>query len=404
MIGGKPLALVRTAALAVLALVVSLGGSALSADPVEVNVIVPLSGSGSLIGQSGRTALQVLEKRVNASGGIRGRPLQFTIYDDQSNPQVALQLANQIISKNAQIIMGSSLVGSCSAIVPLLKNGPVLYCFSPGIDPPAGSFAFANGVASGDLMAAQIRYFHDRRFKRLAWISTTDASGQDGEAGMDAAIARPENAGLTVVDREHFNVTDLSVEAQMARIKAANPDALVTWASGTPMGTIMHGINDAGLDKLPLLISAANLGFVQLKQYAPMLPAASYTGANAVFSADLVTDRPVKQAILDMTAAVTASGQRMDYLTSADWDPGQIVVSALRALGPDATAEQIRSYIANLRGFVGIAGRYDFTKVPQRGVSAENAYVVRWDAPGDRFVPVSRGGGVPASYVPQPTG
>lgn len=253
-----------------------------------------------------------------------------------------------------------------------------------------------NAIASYDLMAAQIRYFHDRNFKRIAWISTTDASGQDGEAGLDAAIARPESAGLTVVDREHFNVADLSVEAQMARIKASNPDALVTWASGTPMGTIMHAISDAGLDKLPLLISTANLGYLQLKQYAPMLPANAYTGANAVFSADLITDRPVKQAILDMTSAVVASGGRVDFLMSTAWDPAQIVVAALRQLGPDASAEQIRNYISNLRGFVGVDGRYDFRNVPQRGLTAENAYVVRWDAHDDRFVAVSRAGGVPA--------
>ena len=377
-------------------LVAAFAAPARSADPVQVNVILALTGNGTLIGQSERAALQVFEKRVNATGGIKGRPLQFVVYDDQSNPQVDVQLANQIIAKNAQIIMGSSLVGSCSAMVPLLKNGPVLYCFSPGIHPPAGSFAFTAGIASNDLILAQIRYFHDRNFKRLAWLSTTDASGQDGEAGMDAAVARPENAGMTVVDREHFNISDLSVDAQMSRIKAANPDAIVTWASGTPMGTIMHAISDAGLDKLPLLISAANLGYTQLKQYAPMLPADSYTGASAVFSADLIADRPVKAAILDMTAAVAASGGRVDFLMSTAWDPAAIVVAALRQLGPDASAEQIRTYISGLSGFAGVDGRYDFRAVPQRGLAAENAYVVRWDAPGDRFVPVSRAGGVPA--------
>ena len=354
-----------------------------------------MTGSGALLGQSARTALQVLEKRVNATGGIKGRQLEFVIADDQSNPQVDVQLANQLIGKNAQIILGSDLVALCSAMVPLLKTGPVLYCLSPGIHPPEGSFAFTAGAASNDLMAAQIHYFHDRNLKRLAWISTTDASGQDGEAGLDAAVARPENAGLTVVDREHFNITDLSVEAQMARIKASNPDAIVTWASGTPMGTVMHGISDAGLDK-PLLVSAANLSYTALKSYAPMLPPTSYTAASAIFSANVITDRPVKQAIVDMTSAFSAAGVRADYLLSIAWDPALIVVSALRQLGPDATADQIRKYIIGLKGFVGVNGRYDFSAVPQRGLTAQNSYVVRWDAPGDRFVPVSRGGGVPA--------
>jgi branched-chain amino acid transport system substrate-binding protein len=365
-----------------------------SAEPVQVNVILPLTGSGALLGQGARTGLQLLEKRVNASGGIRGQQMQFVIADDQSSPQVAVQIANQLIAKNVPVILGSSLVGLCGAIVPLLKNGPVLYCFSPGIHPQAGSFAFTAGIASADLMAAQIHFLHERNVKRLAWIGTTDASGQDGEAALDAAAALPANAGMTVVDREHFNITDLSIEAQMARIKAANADAIVSWASGTPMATVVRGISDAGLDK-PLLVSAANLGYTALKQYAPTLPANSFTAANAVFSVESVTDQPVKRALLDMGSAFTAAGLRPDFLAAIAWDPGFIVVSALRKLGPDATAEQIRAYIAGLRGFVGTNGRYDFTKVPQRGLGAENSYVVRWDGPGDRFIPVSRGGGIP---------
>jgi branched-chain amino acid transport system substrate-binding protein len=365
-----------------------------SAEPFQINVILPLSGSGALLGTSARTGLQLVEKRVNATGGIRGQQVQFVIADDQSNPGVALQIANQLIAKNVPVILGSSLVGLCSAIVPILKTGPVLYCLSPGIHPPAGSFAFTAGIASGDLMTTQIHYLHERGFKRLAWIGTTDASGQDGEAALDAAVALPENAGMTVVDREHFAVADLSVDAQMARIKAANPDAVVSWASGAPMGTVMNGLTNSGFAK-PLLISAANLGYTALKQYAKILPEASYTAASAVFSVDSVTDRPVKSALNEMTAAFNSAGMRADFLSSIPWDAAQIIVSAFRKLGPDANAEQIRAYIAGLRGYVGIYGRYDFAKVPQRGLGAENSFVVRWDGPNDKFVPVSRGGGVP---------
>ena len=88
-------------------------------------------------------------------------------------------------------------------------------------------------VAAYDIVAAEVRYFHDRKLRRIAWVSTTDASGQDGEEGFDLALQRPENAGITVVDREHFAIPDLSVEAQMSRIKAANVDAIVTWAGRT---------------------------------------------------------------------------------------------------------------------------------------------------------------------------
>jgi len=274
-------------------------------------------------------------------------------------------------------------------------HGPVNYCLSPGVEGEPGGFTFASSIAAHDIIAGEVRYLHDRGWRRLAWISSTDASGQDGELGFNAALALPQNAGITVADREHFNVADLSVEAQLTRIKAANVDAIVTWTSGAQMGTLLRGIQDVGLDKLPLMISAANLSYRNLKAFAQMLPANALSCANDAFSADVITDPAVKRALLDMTEAFKAAGERPDYLSTLAWSSASVVLAALRQVGPDASAEELRKHIAGLRGFADAEGRLDFTTVPQRGLNSANAFVVRWDAANDRFVPVSRAGGIP---------
>ena len=43
---------------------------------------------------------------------------------------------------------------------------------------------------------------------------------------------------MTVVAREHFNLTDISVAAQMANIKSSGAQALIAWSTGTPVATI----------------------------------------------------------------------------------------------------------------------------------------------------------------------
>ena len=368
---------------------------------MQINVILALTGNGAFVrNQPTHGPRDGFETRVNATGGIKGRPVQFVVSDDQSNPQVDVQLANALIAKNAPVILGPDLLAGCSATMPLLKTGPVLYCLSPGGRIVPGSFAFTTSIAAYDLIAAQVRYFHETGiFGDWRGSSGTDASGQDGEQGFDLALARPENAGMSVVDREHFNVTDLSVEAQLTRMKAANPDAVVTWTSGTQMGTLLRGGSPMpGLEKLPLMISAGNLGYRQRRSNCTQrcFRSNSYSCANDVFSADAVTDPAVKQALLETRPLPSsAAGERADYLSSLAWGPAQLVVAALRRLGPDATEEQIRGYIAGLRGFAITDGRVDFPAIPQRGLASQNAFVVRWDAAGDRFVPVSRSGGVP---------
>ena len=74
---------------------------------------------------------------------------------------------------------------------------------------------------------------------------------------------------------------------------------------------------------------------------------------------------------------------------------GLIVIAALKSLGPDAGAEQIRSYIANLADFAGIDGIYDFKANPERGLGPENAIVVRYDAKAKAWTWLTKPGGEP---------
>jgi branched-chain amino acid transport system substrate-binding protein len=74
----------------------SFGAPAAAADlpPVEVPVILPLTGPAANIGQELQKSMGLAEKFVNDTGGIRKQPLHFTFLDDQGQPQVAVQLMN----------------------------------------------------------------------------------------------------------------------------------------------------------------------------------------------------------------------------------------------------------------------------------------------------------------------
>src|ERR1019366_9937250 len=96
----------------------------------------------------------------------------------------------------------------------LMKTGPVQFCFSSGFPPPAGSYGFSYGMSTDDLIAVNVHYFHERGWKKVAMITSIDASGQDGERAFDVALNAPENKDMTVVTREHFNNSDVSVAAQ----------------------------------------------------------------------------------------------------------------------------------------------------------------------------------------------
>lgn len=367
---------------------------ATAADPYEVNAIIPLTGGGTFIGVAERDALTALEASVNKSGGIAGRPLHFAIADDQSNPSLAVQLTNGLLAKKVPVIIGSSLTAMCNAQTPLITGGgPLMYCLSGGYHPGTNPYLYGGSVNSFDFIAGGLRYMRLKNWHRIAVVTSTDSSGQDGDHAVDTLIQLPENKSLTLVTREHFNNTDLSVAAQMEHIKAAKPDALLIWTTGTALGTVLRGDKDAGLDDLPAVVGSGNGTYAQMRQYASFVPKTLLLPGEAVLAADHVTDRATAAALRDMRTAMAPIKPDLLHLTA--WDPALIVVAALRKVGPNATAEQLRAFIASQTHFVGGAGPYNFAAVPQRGLDQNAVYMVRWDAPSDSFIGVSKPGGAP---------
>jgi branched-chain amino acid transport system substrate-binding protein len=377
----------RSAVGALFALAVLVPRVAGAVDPYEINVILPLTGTYAFVGKGSQAGLAGVEQVINASGGVNGRPIKFVVTDDASSPQNSVQIANALMAKGVPVFFASS-VQDCGAIMPLVKDGPVLYCLTPGVHPAAGSYVFSANVASDVTMAVGIRYFHRRGLHRLAILASTDASGQDQEHGVDDTLARPEYRDMMVVAREHYAPPDVSVSAQMARIKAAAPQALLILTVGTPLATALRAFGDSGLD-VPVFTSNGNSTYAQMKQYAAFVPNNLLFPDQPEIVPEAVRDRGVREAAQLFTKTLTAENVKPDAVPANTWDAAMLVVSAVKKYGTGITAAQLRAYLAGLRGFPGVMGRYDFAAVPQRGLTEQSVFVVRWDAQRDWWQAVS---------------
>jgi branched-chain amino acid transport system substrate-binding protein len=358
---------------------------AIAATPVEINVILSLTGSSSFIGTTEQQSLAVIEKIVNARGGINGAPITFTISDDASNPQTTLQLTSSLVAKHAAVIIGPSFTSGCNAIAPLLERlGPVQYCLSPGIHATPGSFVFSAGAGTDATAATELRFFRERGLTRIAMIALTDASGQDHETQIGAALRLPENKGMTLVASEHYNPTDVSVTAQLERIKAAQPQALITTATGVAFGTVLRNLADAGMD-IPVTASAGNMSNKQMEQYKAFTPSELlFMATHGVAPDPSISAKPLLDAQALYFKNLDAAGVQPSYLASLAWDPALIVVDVLRHVGANATSDQIHAYLSQMHGFSGINGTYDF-RGSQRGIGANAVVTYRWDPKAEHF-------------------
>jgi branched-chain amino acid transport system substrate-binding protein len=357
--------------------------------PFEINVILPVTGAAAFAGGEEAGTYGILQDVVNRTGGIKGRPVRFVVQDDASVPQTSVQLLNALIGKSVQYVLGSSLAATCGSMMPIVDHngGPVMYCLSPILLPPPGSYAFSGTVSPRDFEPIMLRFLRQKGWTRIGILNSIDATGQSMEKGADEALGSADGRGLTVVGREHFAAGDISVVAQAARLKAQSPQVVLSFAAGAPFGTLLHGLRDAGLD-VPVIGAAGNMVRNQLTSYAGFTPRELFFFVGGGIAPNQYAPATVRSAERVYFAALKAAGKEPGIPAAVAWDTGMLAVDMYRALGTNATSSQIRSYFDKLRGWAGVLGLYDFRQFPNRGLGPSATVVYRWDPDKNDFTVV----------------
>jgi branched-chain amino acid transport system substrate-binding protein len=358
------------------------GGSASSGGSTyTIHAIVSETGSASFLGVEQKAALQALAKHVNATGGIGGKKLSFAIDDNQSTASTSVSLASPMLSQSPVLLVGS--VTTTDRPVDDLVNGsgPVVYDLSPGDHPKLGSYVYSTSNSTTNQTKAFVNFVKSKGWTRVAAITSTDSSGQDGWENIQKAVSASGGA-VKVVNHQTFGPTDVSVSTQLSKIKASNPQALFIWTTGSPLTTVLKGMQTLGLSSLPTMTTNGNASFKELSSLSGDLPSQLYfPGAPFMVGPSNLTGQ-TKTQVQAFDAAIKASGQTApDEGDALAYDPGLILVSALRKLGTGATAQQIHSYISGLTSFQGIDGTYNFkaSQPDNRGLTIKDVYIAEWN-------------------------
>lgn len=366
---------------------------------LEIHAIISLTGFASFLGTDEAKGLEALQESVNHSGGIDGHPLKFVISDDQSSPTVGVSLAAPLIHTVKVLIIGSVTAVDRPVDALVTSSGPVIYDLSPGDHPLRGSFVFSASDSTVSQARALAIFARTQKWTRVAAITSTDASGQDGWTSIQLA-AGP--SGITVVNHQNFEPTATDVTTQLAAIKAANPQALFIWTTGTPIETVFKGMQELGMDGLPTFTTPGNESYSELTGLNSILPAHLYFPSPAFQIGPKNLTGVLKQEVITFDTAMHKVGVAVpDEGASLSWDPGSVLVAALRAVGPNASADSIRSYIFHLKKFAGVDGYYNFRSPnvapDQRGLGLHDVYVTEWSKSKKNWIGVSGAAGLPLS-------
>lgn len=372
------------------------GSGGPSGSPVVFHAIISETGSAAFLGSREAKALQALANQVNASGGIDGHPMRVDISDNQSTPATAVQLASPLVAQGVPFLLNGSVVAVDKAVDALAtSNGPFIYDLSPGTHPKAGSMIFSAGISTASDAQAYLTFLKSKGLTNVAIINSTDGSGVDGYNQFSNVLKKSSFSSIHVVDHETFDPTAVSTTTQMSKIKAANPQALIIWTTGTPLGVVLKAMSSLGMDSIPTVTTDGNAAYAELTKFSSLLPKTLYFPTGPLYVPPSQLTGGVQQAVSKFDQSVQAAGGHGGDPWGLSYDPALLLVGALKKLGVNATAKQILGYMQGLQGVPGVYGTYNTSQSNHRGIGVNSIYMSVWNGSG--FQPLSGPGGVPKS-------
>ncbi len=207
--------------------VVSLPASA----ELTIGVTVSTTGPGASLGVHYRNTFNMLPKTLG------GQPVRYIVLDDASDPTQAVRNARALITRdNADVVMGSSSVPNNLAIAEVAADTKtVQIALAPmNLPPEKSTWTFVVPQSIPLMVEGVVKHMQANGVKTVGYIGFNDPWG---EGIYKAFSALSEAAGIRIVANERYARPDTSVEAQVLKIVAASPDAVLIGGSGTPGAT-----------------------------------------------------------------------------------------------------------------------------------------------------------------------
>jgi len=251
-------------------------------EKLKVGVITTLSGPPAVLGGMLRDGFMLGVKHLG--GKLGGREVQVIVEDDELKPDVAVSKAKAMVDRDhVDFVVGPIFSNILAAIMkPVTDSNTIL------ISPNAGTSNFAGKECNKDFFVTS--YQNDQvhevlgHYAQQAGLKKVFLMAPNYQAGKDALTGFKKDFKGTVADEVYVPLGTLDYSAELAKIAAAQPDAVFVFLPGGMGVNFVKQFRQAGLaDKIKFLSAftvdestlpakkEAALGFFGGSNWAPNL-------------------------------------------------------------------------------------------------------------------------------------
>ncbi len=349
-------------------------GERLPGEPYVIGAMFAITGDASSLGIPAKKTAEMLEKMINADGGINGRPLEIVIEDTKGEEAEARKAARRLVeASDVLAIVGPSRTGTTVAVVDYMESVevPLVSC-AAGIDivEPPKKWIFKTPQTDRMAIEKIIEYLKQQNIARIASLCDDTEFGKSGAREIEDLMPA---AGIRVVAREEYAPRDTSMEGQLASIRDAKAQAVVCW--GTPPGAAIVARNMRRLEmEIPLICSHGVANDTFLKIAGEAANGVALPAGRLIVVDQIALDDPQRPVLEDYAERFKAEfGDPADTFGGHAWDAIQLVVSAIGQAGEDRSAS--RDAIENTTDFIGTNGIFNFSPEDHNGLT-KDAFVM----------------------------
>ncbi len=244
--------------LAAIGLGVAVAAAPAMAEPVKIGMITTLSGPAGYLGEDVRDGF--LLAMDEEGGKLGGADISLIVEDDGLKPETAQQVADRMIKRDGVELITGVIFSNIAPIVAPMTLGAGLFYVSPNAAPST----FAGDKCHEDYFVIS---WQNDSLHEAAGIAAEKAGKKSAvalapnyQAGKDSIAGFKRYFKGEIVDEIYTQLGQTDYAAEIAKIRAANPEMVFYFLPGGMGINFMKQYDQAGLkDSIPLIVSAPSL-------------------------------------------------------------------------------------------------------------------------------------------------
>lgn len=345
----------------------------LAADEILIGNVCCFTGTAAQYGISTYEGLEVALDEINAAGGILGKKIRILNGDDSTDPRQAINIVQKFITRDKVLLIIGAIMTGCTRVTAPISNSAGVVQFTAA---STGSgltdnlpFMFRNSLPEAYAIPFVVQAAK-RKFN-IGSVVVITSFNLDYSVDLTKIYEKAlSEAGIKVQDKISYAEGDIDFSAQVSKLKALKPEAVVMTGYYQESAQLMIEMRKQGIN-CPILGSN---GFNDPK----ILELAGKAMEGSIWASGFFPDNPDPKVRKFVAKVQEKYKKKPTQFHAQAYDALWMIAEAIRRAGvTENTPEnriKIRDELSRTTNFPGVSGTTTFK--PGKGDAEKSVFIL----------------------------